>query len=275
MMSPKSFMEGGKYQASWFSKLPPNHDSYVYYMCQICSLVMLSFFVIPVFISPSSKFLVCNSTIMYAFMCIHFHAFLSGFGAYKDVKPTRIMGGIQWFYMFAIFVILFILSLLGCVENDTILQEYNTHKHMLPLLNVNIVVVFVSSIFSLVLISFPTQLLSIFWEEKQDTPVIVCGLKQLTKHGVVNWYARIAGFAILSVNLSTIVHPIDGIEHGLKHPLYSVMNLLAISLITLFNFNVIMMRQYDGISEHLLKMSWIPTLIIGCILSTLLILVIT
>ena len=241
---------------------------------------MLSLFVIPVFVAPSSQFLCSSATIMHGCMLVHFTIFSCGFGSYKFIKPTEILGAVQWYTMFSALVILFVLSLLASLHTGSsipLVQVYSAYSHVLPLFGVNTAVLAMSSLFALAFVCVPTQILSTFWEDDQTLPneaqpVVLCGFKQLQKNGVANWFARITGLAFLSVNVSTILNPIDGVENGLYHPLYSIMALSVMSLITLFNFNVVIMGQYEGISVFLLKVSWIPNLVLGCIFITLLVL---
>ena len=273
LTSPQEFMKGGKYLSEWFSNLPEETNSYIYYMGQICSLVMLSTFVIPVIIAPSSQFLCYISTIMHGFMLVHFQFFIFGFGSYNLVKPTTMSGKIQWWFMFFSVMGLFVLSILASLHDGptiSLVSDYYNKDYLLALFPVNVAVMVMSSIFSLAFVLVPTQIISTFWEDNQILPNIICGFKQLQINGIVNWFARITGLAFLSTNLATIFNPVDGVENGLYHPLYSIIALLIMSLINLFNFNVIIMRQYEGLSSYLLVVSWIPNIILGGIFITLL-----
>lgn len=260
LMTPYQFMHGGEYQRPWFSNLPEDKDNKLYYLGQFMGFIMLGGCLIPTLLSPSSQFLCYQMTLVHGVNIVHTLIFMCT-SAYKNAIPDTVTGKGQWYFMTALSLILFIVTLLASLHStDNIVDNKETY---IPKWVANIVMLSFTSIFGFLFTLVPRVLLSFFWnddqipQENQDNTKTLMGFKLLNITDLERWWSRCIGTTILCLNLGMAV------DLNIDQPLYTYSSLVIISTLTLFNFHQIIMRPYKSISSRHIMLSWIPNIIMS------------
>jgi hypothetical protein len=254
-MTPQKFMQGGQYQQAWFNNIPENRSNRLFHIAQLMGFLMLGGCVIPAFLDPSSQFLCYQMAIVTGLNLVHSLIFLFS-NLYKDAVPTQLSSKVQWYFMSLVSLVFFLVTVLACVHStDNVVDNKETY---ISKTIANIVMAAFSSVFGLSFIFVPKYMLSTFWhEEDNENTQTFMGFKLINITDLEYWWARCCGIAIIGLNLGLLA------DFNAAQPLYTAGSLVTLSTLTLLNFHLVVMRQYEAISSRQIWMSWIPNLLMG------------
>ena len=259
LMTPLEFMHGGAYQRPWFSNLPENRDNKLYYLGQFMGFIMLGGCLVPTLLSPSSQFLCYQMALVHGVNLIHTLIFLCS-SAYKNAQPDTTTGKSHWYFMTVLSLVFFIITVLASIHSTD--NVVNSRETYISKSVANIVMLAFTSVFGISFIAVPRLLFSFFWDDDeipQENRKTVMGFKLINMTDLERWWARCIGTAILCLNLGVAV------DANIDQPLYTYGSLVTISTLTLFNFHQVVMRPYKSISSRHIKLSWIPNIIMSCV----------
>ena len=259
IFSPKQFMEGGVSNIPWFKNIPEDPRHRVFYTAVFLAIVCICGGVVPTIVSTGSGLICLQNAILFVANFIHVVVLL-GTKAYNNIKPdVNTPSFYQWLFMMVVTAIFSVWGLgyyqAYSAPETSWLSEVQFNGPV-SIRTANIVGIIFSSIFGFQFVFTPQHLLSAFWTDTDN----VEGKKFLgfpliqTYQGELFW-ARNSGITILGLNLG-------GLIYGITSPLLTLQLLLITSVLTLFNFNQIIMQPYGQKSTRNILISWIPTIIL-------------
>ena len=258
IFSPKQFMEGGVSNIPWFKNIPEDPRHRVFYTAVFLAIVCICGGVVPTIVSTGSGLICLQNAILFVANFIHVVVLL-GTTAYNDIKPDKNTSSFyQWSFMLLVTAAFSVWGIVtsqnASAETDWLLAvQFNGP---ISIQTANIIGIIFSSIFGFQFVFTPQHLLSAFWTDTNN----VEGKKFLgfpliqTYQGELFW-ARNSGITILGLNLG-------GLIYGISSPLLTLQLLLITSVLTLFNFNQIIMQPYGQKSTRNILIAWIPTIIL-------------
>lgn len=263
LFTPQKFMNGGAYQSPWFKNIENiERDNKLFYFAQFMGFIMIGSCLIPTFIDPESQFLCYQMSIVHGISLVHTLLFLFT-DMYKEARPDNKNSLYQWYFMTSLNVVIFIITLLATIHNTE--NVIDSKASILPKETTNIIMLVFSSFFGISFVGLPQYLISTFWQDETIQPIQkFMGFDLLKLTDLEYWWIRCIGLTIIGLNIAFLV------RYNLKQPLYSIGSLIVISLLNLFNFHQVTMRPYKTISTRHIQLSWVPNIILGCVMVALL-----
>lgn len=257
MSCPKSFLEGGKYQAAFFheDEIPERTDNKLYYLVQFIGMLMFGGIVVPTLIDPSSQMLCYQTAIVHGLFFLHSLLFLTT-SAYASARPSGCNSIVQWCFNTLLAGSMCLVSVLASLHET---PTQTATDRLIPYSSANIAMLAFSSVFGLLFVVAPQHLISGFWtqQDQEEEGKKICGFPLLQVTDTELWWARCTGLSILGLNAGFIA------DVNWGHPLYTKGSLAIITLLTLHNFNQIMYRPHKSISTKQLCMNWIPNILMS------------
>ena len=256
LITPQKFMQGGRYQKTWFKTVPEERDNKVFYIAQFFAFLMFGGIVFPTFLNPHSQFLCYQAAVFHGISLLHTMIFMCT-DTYKNARPVEAGSKSQWYFMnMVVGLSFFIVTVLACLHStDNVVDSGETY---ITKTVANTLMLCFSSIFGVLFILAPRYLLSFFWEDETlQNPETLLGFKLLNMTDLEAWWSRCVGCAILCLNLGVLV------DFNIAQPLYTAGSLVTVSCLTLLNLHQVTMRPYRSISTRQVCLSWIPNILMS------------